>query len=100
VVGKLSGWNSPGRNDEEPMVIGAYGSGERPTLNTGTALGFKNSGASRTSRSLGSSSTPTRATPRASSYNGTTSGNYGFHTMGNLDDILIEDTVFDDYTTT
>jgi len=94
----LSGWNKSGRNDEEPMVIGAYGSGERPTLNTGTGIGFKNSGAVSHLSIMGIEFHANSRDTESSSYNGTTSGNYGFHTMGNLDDILIEDTVFDDYT--
>jgi hypothetical protein len=34
------GWELSGRSEKERMVIGAYGSGERPTLRTGNRNGF------------------------------------------------------------
>ncbi|HEV8292471.1 MAG TPA: right-handed parallel beta-helix repeat-containing protein, partial [Tepidisphaeraceae bacterium] len=36
----LGSWSKSGRSAEEPMLISAYGSGERPLLNTGAYNGF------------------------------------------------------------
>src|SRR5688500_14891652 len=38
----FTNWKTSGRDEDEMMVIGAYGSGARPKLNTGTAGGFSN----------------------------------------------------------
>jgi chitodextrinase len=94
----LSGWNKSGRNDEEPMVIGAYGSGDRPELKTGTSVGFTNSGQVSHLAIMGINFHAHTRDTEAGSYNGTTAGDYGFRSHGQMDDILIEDTVFDDYT--
>ncbi|MDB5171467.1 MAG: hypothetical protein JWN51_240 [Phycisphaerales bacterium] len=36
----LGTWRKSGRSNQEPMLIGSYGSGERPLLMTGTEPGF------------------------------------------------------------
>jgi chitodextrinase len=94
----LTNWTLSGRNSQEPMLIGAYGSGERPVLNTGTGIGFKNSDPVSHLAINGIYFHANSRDTESSSYSGTTTGNYGFHTMGNLTDVLVEDSVFDDYT--
>jgi chitodextrinase len=94
----LTNWTLSGRNSQEPMLIGAYGSGERPVLNTGTGIGFKNSGSVSHLVINGIYFHANSRDTDSSSYSGTTTGNYGFHTMGDLTDVLVEDAVFDDYT--
>jgi hypothetical protein len=39
----LPWWSKSGRSQTEPMVVGSYGSGDRPLLKTGTAPGFQTS---------------------------------------------------------
>ncbi|MDQ3439869.1 MAG: hypothetical protein M3478_05915, partial [Planctomycetota bacterium] len=94
----LTNWTLSGRSEQEPMVIGTFGSGERPKLNTGTGIGFKNADQVSHLAILGIHFHAHTRDTESSSYNGTTTGNYGFHSMGRLDDVLIEDAVFDDYT--
>ncbi|MGB7161260.1 MAG: fibronectin type III domain-containing protein, partial [Tepidisphaeraceae bacterium] len=93
----LDKWNRSGRSEEEPMLISAYGSGERPLLKTGSSVGFKNSGQVSHLAIIGIHFHAHTRDTDSSSYNGTTAGGYGFHSMGRLDDVLVEDTVFDDY---
>lgn len=94
----LTGWSRSGRSSDETMVIGAYGSGARPKLNTGTSAGF------------GNGTTPvahlaivgihfhahTRDTS-SPAYAGVTAGSDGFRSFGGLKNVLVEDAVFDDY---
>jgi chitodextrinase len=94
----LSTWTHSGRSQQEPMVIGTYGTGERPKLNTGTSIGFKNADQVSHLAVLGVHFHAHTRDTESSSYNGTTAGNYGMNSLGRLDDVLFEDVVFDDYT--
>src|SRR6185503_20273529 len=33
-------WTKSGRSSQEPMLLGSYGSGERPTINAGSGTGI------------------------------------------------------------
>ncbi|HEV2296611.1 MAG TPA: right-handed parallel beta-helix repeat-containing protein [Tepidisphaeraceae bacterium] len=93
----LANWKLSGRNSDEPMVIGAYGSGARPKLNTGTTVGFTNSAAVAHLAIMGVHFHAHTRDTADTNYNGTTAGDYGFRSHGPLDNVLIEDAVFDDY---
>ncbi|MDQ3440439.1 MAG: DNRLRE domain-containing protein [Planctomycetota bacterium] len=94
----LTGWNRSGRDEDEMMVIGAYGSGARPKLNTGALNGFGNSGNPVAHVALVGIHFHSHLRDTANpNYDGTTAGGYGFNTTGRMDDVLIEDAVFDDY---
>jgi chitodextrinase len=94
----LSNWTQSGRSEQEPILISSYGtSAQRPLLNTGTSIGFSNSGQVSHLAIVGLSFHAHTRDTSSSSYNGTTSGSHGFQSLGLMDDVLVEDTVFDDY---
>ncbi|HEV2292307.1 MAG TPA: hypothetical protein VGR35_00530 [Tepidisphaeraceae bacterium] len=94
----LTGWTRSGRSADEMMVIGAYGTGARPKLNTGTLGGFSNGVAPVAHVAIVSVHFHAHTRDTSSpDYAGVTAGSYGFHSSGSLSNVLVEDAVFDDY---
>ena len=98
----LGMWTKSGRSHDEPLVIGAYGAGERPTLATGN----------RTALTTGRQSVPRvdhlalvgvrfyadARDPASRTYSGTTP-NPGLRIVSATDDLLVEDCVVQGYAT-
>jgi hypothetical protein len=81
------------------MVLGAYGTGARPTLNTGTSGGFSNSNTAISNVAIVGISFHAHTRDTSSpTYGGVTAGSVGFNISGNVRTMLLEDVVFDDYT--
>ena len=95
-------WTKSGRSASDPMVIGAYGTGDRPTVATGSASALV----------TGTSSNPTvnhlalmgvrfyadTRDPASPTYTGT-AGSEGIRFTSVSDDLLIEDFAIQSYTT-
>ena len=94
----LRGWTKSGKSKDEPLLISSYGKGERPVLQTGDLSGFS----LLTTRPvkhvavvglLFHANTRDPDSPDFQS----TKGGYGVDTMSPLDDLLVENCVFDAY---
>ena len=93
-------WSLSGRNEQEPMLIGAYGTGARPVLKTGTATGLDTNGrAVHDVAVIGLHFTASARDPGASSFVGSAGGSYGLRVIGHTDGFLLEDSVVDHYRT-
>jgi len=91
--------NLSGRSEQEPLVIGAYGDGERPVLNS------RNDNAITTNivavnhvAIVGLSFNSNTNDPESPDYTGAP-GPHGFYGVAPVSDLLIEDCVFAHYTT-
>lgn len=95
-------WTKSGRGTASPLVIGAYGTGDRPVVATGSAMAI----------TVGSSSAPVvnhlaimgirfwadARDPSSGSYVGT-AGNEGVRLVSGTNNLLVEDVEIDSYTT-
>ena len=91
-------WDKSGRSDNEPMLIGTYGSGTNPLLKTGTSNGLTTGGTPVSHLFLQgihfNASSRDAGTP---DYKGSTGGGYGFQALSKLDDLTIEGCEFENY---
>ncbi|HKS16124.1 MAG TPA: hypothetical protein VJU16_02370, partial [Planctomycetota bacterium] len=86
----IGGWALSGRSVSEPMVVGSYGTGDRPLIQTGTAHGVATTGASVSHVAF----VGLHLTPH--SYTGT-QGSSGMVWLAVSDDILVEDCLFEGF---
>ncbi|HEX8914948.1 MAG TPA: right-handed parallel beta-helix repeat-containing protein, partial [Humisphaera sp.] len=87
-------WKKSGRGDDEPMVIGAYGDGDRPEVRTGNATGITvGSIAAQRMADVAILGIRFRASGRDPSLGGTAfaSTAKGISVVSAVDDLLIED---------
>lgn len=91
-------WTKSGRDADEPMLISAYGSGnERPVLKTGNDGALDTNGRSVHDLAIiGIEMNAHTRDPESSSFSGT-DGENGLRLIGNVDRVLVEDCVIDNY---
>ncbi len=94
----LPNWTKSGRNDQEPMVLGAYGdtNADRPWLKTGAKRGFYTDKPIHDVAIVGLKFSAHTRNPDSSEFTGT-AGDYGVRTVGAINNLLIEDSSFDHY---
>jgi hypothetical protein len=87
----IGNWDKSGKSDDEPVVIGAYGSGARPQLDTGDNNALYMGGGKVAHVSiLGIAFVADSRIPGSGSFK-STDGNPGLRILGTVDDLLIED---------
>lgn len=97
----LGDWNKSGRNAQEPMLIGAYGTGARPRLETGTKTAFSILSATANVKHLAISGLHLLASarvPGSADYMEGSSADNGLRILSRVDDLLVEDCVVQAYT--
>ena len=93
----LGKWRMSGRNAQEPMLIGSYGTGARPQLKTGAGYAISTDGASvHDVAIIGLHFNAHTRDPESSSFTGT-DGTAGLRMIGSLKNFLIEDNLIDNY---
>jgi hypothetical protein len=95
----LGMWDKSGRSADEPLVIGAYGTGARPVLATGAGFGFETSGGAVEHVALIGLDFYADARDPASPTFRTSENVPGIQLMARGGDILIEDCAVRDYGT-
>jgi hypothetical protein len=98
----LGEWSKGGRNAQEPMVIGAYGTGARPRLETGTKTALSISSASTDVQHLsilGLHLVASARVPGTADFVAGSDGGNGLRILTNVDDLLVEDCVIQAYET-
>ena len=97
----LGDWTKSGRSSGQPMVIGAYGTGLRPRLDTGTANAFSIQAASANVKHLSLLGLHLVASARvpglADFAPSTKDGGNGLRILSRTDDLLVEDCVVQAY---
>ena len=95
----LAGWSKSGLSSDYPLLISSYGRGERPVLETGDQDGFSDITSSTPINHVAITGilfyADTRD-PDSPDYVGP-KGGYGLHTLVQVDDLLVENCVFDSY---
>ena len=91
----VTGWSKSGRSGSEPMVFGSYGTGSRPLIKTGSAIGFESAGSVDHLAILGVHFWAHSREPGAGGF--TSAGTYGIRFVAGTSGLLIEDTVIDQY---
>jgi hypothetical protein len=98
----LGDWTKSGKSSDQPMVIGAYGTGARPRLDTGTANAFSIQAASANVKHLSIlgihlvASARVPGLPDFAPSNG--DGGNGLRILSHVDGLLVEDCVVQAYT--
>jgi hypothetical protein len=98
----LGEWSKGGRNAQEPMVIGAYGAGPRPRLETGTRTALSISSASTDVEHLsilGLHLVASARVPGMADFVAGSDGGNGLRVLANVEDLLVEDCVIQAYET-
>ncbi|HEX8522684.1 MAG TPA: right-handed parallel beta-helix repeat-containing protein [Tepidisphaeraceae bacterium] len=94
-------WTKSGRSADEPLIIGAYGPGDRPVLETGgdSGINFGNMTIKHVAingiyfhANTRDPDSPDYTSPKANQY-----GAFGMHSAYPVDDLLIENCVFKSY---
>jgi hypothetical protein len=89
--GETIWWSKSGRNSQEPMLLGSYGSGERPIVKTGDKMGFYTGHPIHDVAVTGIHFTASTRNPDSPDYNWDIHGTYGIQVAGSGSNILIED---------
>src|SRR5215212_1459573 len=77
------GWNKSGRSADEPMVIGAYGEGDRPWIKAGAKTAFYQGGTSVHDVAVtGLHFEANTRNPDSPDYTGNVAGAYGVQILG------------------
>lgn len=95
----LGGWYKSGKSKDFPTLISSYGKGERPVLETGASDGFNAIDSQKPIRHVAITGILFYAhtrDPDSPSYI-SKAGGFGVHTLTGVDDLLIENCVFDSY---
>src|SRR5689334_22445830 len=94
-------WTKSGASADDPMVIGAYGPGDRPVLETGNASGMQFGNMTIKHVVIDGvffhANTRDSSSPDFVSGDGAEFGSFGLHSAFPVDDILIENCVFKSY---
>lgn len=91
-------WKISGKSAGEPLLISSYGKGERPVLETGHHDGFSSNGVPLKHVALvGLLFHAHTRDPDSPSFVSSTGGGYGLRTQASVDDLLVENCVFDSY---
>ena len=92
----FGGWWKSGRSADEPIVIGAYGTGERPRLDTGSSVALDaNSGTVKHLSIIGLHLSAHTRLPGSRFVS--TAGSPGIRVVAKADDLLIEDCFIQGY---
>ncbi len=94
----FSGWNFNGESSGTPIVIGAYGTGNRPTVATGADNGLVIGGQVDHLALLGIDFYSDARDPESPGFR-STADNVAMRFFGHTDGLLVEDCVFRDYST-
>lgn len=97
----LGDWNKGGRSAQEPMLIGAYGTGARPRLETGTKTAFSILSESANVKHLAISGLHLVASarvPGSADFVAGSGADNGLRILSRVDDLLVEDCVVQAYT--
>ncbi len=84
-------WSKNGRSEDEPMVFGSYGSGDRPLIKAGSNDAFY-SGGMQNVAVMGLHFMASTRNPDSSDFNGNAAGGFGIEIVGPAKNVLIEDT--------
>jgi len=97
----LGDWTKSGRSHDEPLLIGAYGAGARPRLETGTRTALSIDSASSTVRHVavvGLHLVASARMPGMADFSAVLgSGGTGIRILSRVDDLLVEDCVVQCY---
>jgi hypothetical protein len=94
----FSNWTFSGKSADDPMLIGAYGPGERPIVKSGTHYGFAFGGVTVKHVAIdGIFFYASTRDPYSSDFVSPEVGAYGVQSVWPVDDLLIEDCRFRDY---
>ena len=96
----LGDWTRSGKSADQPMVIGAYGAGPRPRLDTGAANAFSIQAPSANVKHLamlGIHLVSSARVPGLPDFVAGTNGGNGLRILSRTDDLLVEDCVVQAY---
>jgi hypothetical protein len=84
-------WTKNGRSEDEPMVFGSYGSGDRPLIKAGSNDAFYSGTGIQNVAITGLHFMASTRNPNSPDYNGNAQGGFGIEIIGPAKNILIED---------
>lgn len=91
-------WDKSGRSDDEPMLIGTYGSGAAPLLKTGTANGITTGNTPISHLFIqGIHFNASSRDAGTGDYKGSSGGSYGLQALSKLHGLTIEGAEFENY---
>jgi hypothetical protein len=95
----LRGWGKSGFSKDEPLLISSYGKGERPVLETGDQSGFTTTTHDPIKHVaiVGILFHANTRDPDSPDFKSSKGGAYGVDSMSPIDDLLIENCLFDSY---
>jgi hypothetical protein len=97
-TGSFGIWDLSGRSASEPLVVGTYGEGARPVINTGSSSGLVGGRDAINNVVIqGIHLNASSRDPDGGSFSGTAGGSYGIQSLSPMNNVLIEDVHVENY---